>query len=99
MVIWTSRKSRTTRLETVQARSSQPGSAASANGSIMLSLRLVYGNERGIVLAVALMLLAILTLMGSAAIVTTRTDVKIAGNWNAHTRTYHAAEAGSSLFR
>lgn len=46
------------------------------------------------VLSVALMLLAILTLLGSAAIVSTRTDVKIAGNWNAHTRTFYAAEAG-----
>ena len=46
------------------------------------------------VLSVALMLLAILTLMGSAAIVSTRTDVKIASNWNAHTRTFYAAEAG-----
>ncbi len=54
----------------------------------------LYDNEKGMVLSVALMLLAILTLIGSAAVVTTRTDVKIAGNWQAHTRTFYAAEAG-----
>ncbi len=60
----------------------------------MLKLPPIYDNEKGMVLSVALMLLAILTLMGSAAIVSTRTGVKIAGNWNAHTRAFYAAEAG-----
>jgi len=46
------------------------------------------------ILSVALMVLAILTLMGSAAIVSTKTELKIAGNWTAHTRTFYAAEAG-----
>ncbi len=60
----------------------------------MIKLPPIYDNEKGMVLSVALMVLAILTLMGSAAIVATRTEVKIAGNWNAHTRTFYAAEAG-----
>ena len=60
----------------------------------MLKLPPLYDNEKGMVLSVALMLLAILTLLGSAAVVTTRTEVKLAGNWNAHTRTFYAAEAG-----
>jgi hypothetical protein len=60
----------------------------------VLKLPPIYDNEKGMVLSVALMVLAILTLMGSAAIVATRTEVKIAGNWNAHTRTFYAAEAG-----
>ncbi len=60
----------------------------------MIKLPPIYDNEKGMVLSVALMLLAILTLIGSAAIVSTRTEVKIAGNWNAHTRTFYAAEAG-----
>jgi len=60
----------------------------------VLKLPPLYDNEKGMILSVALMVLAILTLMGSAAIVATRTEVKIAGNWNAHTRTFYAAEAG-----
>jgi len=54
----------------------------------VIKLPPIYDNEKGMVLSVALMVLAILTLMGSAAIVATRTEVKIAGNWNAHTRTF-----------
>ncbi len=60
----------------------------------MLKLPPIYDNEKGMVLSVALMLLAILTLMGSAAIVSTRTGIKIAGNWKAHTKVFYAAEAG-----
>jgi hypothetical protein len=60
----------------------------------VIKLPPLYDNEKGVILSVALMVLAILTLAGSAAIVTTRTDLKLAGNWNAHTRTFYAAEAG-----
>ncbi len=60
----------------------------------MIKLPPIYDNEKGMVLSVALLLLAILTLMGSAATVSTRTDIRIAGNWNAQTRTFYAAEAG-----
>jgi len=60
----------------------------------VIKLPPIYDNEKGMVLSVALLLLAILTLLGSAAIVSTRTEVQLAGNWNAHTRTFYAAEAG-----
>jgi hypothetical protein len=60
----------------------------------VIKLPPIYDNEKGMVLSIALLFLAVLTLIGSAAIVSTKTEVKIAGNWNAHTRTFYAAEAG-----
>ncbi len=60
----------------------------------MIKLPPIYDNEKGMVLSVALMVLAILTLMGSAAIVSTRTGVKIAGNWKNQTKVFYLAEAG-----
>jgi len=64
--------------------------------SEMLSLRSVYGNEKGIVILVALMLLVILSVMGSAAVVFTRTDLKIAANYKNSTVAFNWAEAGVS---
>ena len=55
---------------------------------------LVGQNEKGVILSVALMLLAILTLIGSAAIVSTRSGLKVAANWKANTTVFYAAEAG-----
>jgi len=60
----------------------------------VLKLPPIYDNEKGMVLSVAMLLLAILTLIGTVVIVTTRPEVKTAGNWNAHTRAFYAAEAG-----
>jgi Tfp pilus assembly protein PilX len=54
----------------------------------VLKLPPIYDNEKGIVLSVALLLLAVLTLIGSVVIVTTRPEVKTAGNWNAHIRAF-----------
>jgi len=59
-----------------------------------MKLRSVCGNEKGVILSVALMLLAILTLMGSAAIVSSRSGLKIATNWKSNTTVFYAAEAG-----
>jgi len=61
----------------------------------VLRLPPIYDNEKGMVLSVALMLLAILTLLGSAAIVSTGTDVKIAGNWKNQAKVFYLAEAGA----
>ncbi len=65
----------------------------------MLSLRSVYGNEKGMVLSVALMLLVILTVIGSAAVVVTRMDIKIAGNFKTGTKVLYLAEAGAEFAR
>ncbi len=62
--------------------------------SEMLSLRSVYRNEKGFVLPVALMLLAILSVMGSAAAFLTRTDLKITNNYKNITVAFQLAEAG-----
>ncbi len=59
-----------------------------------LSLRSVYGNEKGIVLPVALMLLAVLSVMGGAAVAITRTDLKIAKYYKSGTVAFALAEAG-----
>ena len=60
----------------------------------MFSLRSVYGNEKGIVLPVALVLLTLLTAMGGAAVVITKTDLKIGGNYRSSKRAFYIAEAG-----
>ncbi len=61
-----------------------------------LSQRSIYGNEKGIVLPVALMFLVILSVMGSAAVVFTRTDLKIAANYKNSAVAFNLAEAGVS---
>jgi len=62
--------------------------------TINLSLRSAYGNEKGIVLAVVLMFLAILAAMGSSAVVMTRAEIKVGGNDNSSKTSFYAAEAG-----
>jgi Tfp pilus assembly protein PilX len=51
-------------------------------------------NEDGMVTAVALLLLAVLTLLGTAAVVVTSTDLLIGGNYKASEQAFYAAEAG-----
>ncbi len=51
-------------------------------------------NEKGIVLLIALMVLVMLSLMGLAAILTSTTDVQIAGNETHSTQALYLAEAG-----
>jgi Tfp pilus assembly protein PilX len=53
-----------------------------------------YMNENGMVIAVALLLLAVLTLLGTAAVVVTSTDILIGGNYKASEQAFYAAEAG-----
>jgi len=59
-----------------------------------LSLRSACGNEKGIVLAVVLMFLAILAAMGSSAVVMTRADIKVSGNYNHNMQSFYTAESG-----
>jgi Tfp pilus assembly protein PilX len=53
-------------------------------------------NEKGIALLIALMVLIMLSLMGLAAILTSTTDVQIAGNEAHSTQALYLAEAGVS---
>jgi Tfp pilus assembly protein PilX len=51
-------------------------------------------NNSGMVTAVALLLLAVLTLLGTAAVVVTSTDILIGGNYKVSEQAFYAAEAG-----
>lgn len=54
----------------------------------------VLSDNKGMVLAVTLMLTAVLTLLGTTAVMTTTTDLKIAGNYKEGVRALYNAEAG-----
>jgi len=54
----------------------------------------VFGNNKGMVLAVTLMLTAVLTLLGTTAVMTISTDLRIAGNYREGARAMYNAEAG-----
>ncbi len=60
----------------------------------MLRIRLDYGNETGLVLAVALVFLVVLGVMGSAAVIMTRGDLKLSGNYKNSETAFYVAEAG-----
>ena len=52
------------------------------------------GNEKGAVLVIALMLLAVLTVLGVAALNTTTTEIRISGNEKVYKQAFYTAEAG-----
>ena len=54
----------------------------------------VYLTERGFVLPLSLIFLAILSLLGSTAVVVTTTDLKIGGNYKTSIQSFYDAEAG-----
>jgi Tfp pilus assembly protein PilX len=56
-------------------------------------------NEKGMVLAVTLMLIAVLVLLGTTAVMTITTDLKIAGNYRSSTQAFYIAEAGLEAAR
>jgi len=60
----------------------------------MLRARLIYGNENGIVLVIALVFLAVLGLLGTTAVIVTTTDIKIGGNYKTSVQAFYDAEAG-----
>ena len=62
----------------------------------MSAMRLIYGNEKGMVLPVALIFLAIIALLGTTAVIVTTTDIKIGSNYRASEQAFYAAEAGVS---
>jgi hypothetical protein len=60
----------------------------------MSDMRLIYGNEKGMVLPLGLMFLAIIAILGTTAVVVTTTDLKIGSNYRASEQAFYAAEAG-----
>jgi len=64
-----------------------------------LSLRSACGNEKGIVLAVVLMFLAILAAMGSFTVVMTRAEIKTGDNYKNTEYAFFLAQAGAEHAR
>ena len=60
----------------------------------LASLHSIYSNENGIILAVSLMFLTILGVIGSAAYVISKTDIKITGNYKAETKVFVSSGSG-----
>lgn len=59
-----------------------------------MNIKIKIKDESGVALVVALLIMVILTILGTAAIMTSTTDVKIAGNFKKSTNAFYAAEAG-----
>jgi Tfp pilus assembly protein PilX len=71
-------------------------------GEIFLSVLNIWSarmDENGMVTAVALLLMAVLTLLGTAAVVVTSTDILIGGNYKVSEQAFYAAEAGAEEAR
>lgn len=66
------------------------------NNSSGLSLGGLLGDESGVVLAIALMIMGIMAVTGAAIISTSTTDVKVAGNVTRSMQALNTAEAGMS---
>ena len=62
----------------------------------MPAIRMIYNNEKGMVLPLGLMFLAIITILGTTAVIITTTDLKIGSNYRASEQAFYAAEAGIS---
>ncbi|MCJ7616312.1 MAG: pilus assembly PilX N-terminal domain-containing protein [Desulfobacterales bacterium] len=60
----------------------------------MQVIRMTYNNEKGFVLPVGLMFLAILALLGTTAVIITTTDLKIGTNYKLSEQAFYLAEAG-----
>ncbi|MDO9567537.1 MAG: pilus assembly PilX N-terminal domain-containing protein [Candidatus Desulfaltia sp.] len=60
----------------------------------MSDIRLIHKNEKGMVLPLGLMFLAIIAILGTTAVIVTTTDLKIGSNYRASEQAFYAAEAG-----
>ncbi len=58
------------------------------------SRRLPIGNDKGMVMAIILMLVAVLVILGTTGILTVTTDMKISSNFRENARALYDAEAG-----
>ncbi len=54
----------------------------------------IASNEKGMVLVLALLLISVLALLGSTAVMTTTTDLKISANYKMSNQAFYVAEAG-----
>ena len=59
-----------------------------------LSLNVIHGHDKGLVLIAALALIAILAIVSTAAVYTTTTDIRISGNYKTSVQAFYLAEAG-----
>ncbi len=57
---------------------------------------LIHKNEKGMVLPLGLMFLAIIAILGTTAVIITTTDLKIGTNYKLSQQAFYAAEAGTS---
>ena len=55
---------------------------------------LIHNNEKGMVLPLGLMFLAIIAILGTTAVIVTTTDLKIGSNYRASVQAFYIAEAG-----
>ncbi|HUV49431.1 MAG TPA: pilus assembly PilX N-terminal domain-containing protein [Anaerolineae bacterium] len=55
---------------------------------------LIYKNEKGMVLPLGLMFLAIIAILGTTAVIVTTTDLKIGSNYRASEQAFYDADAG-----
>ena len=60
----------------------------------MSDMLLIYKNEKGMVLPLGLMFLAIITILGTTAVILTTTDLKIGSNYRASEQAFYDADAG-----
>jgi hypothetical protein len=58
------------------------------------SRRLPIGNNKGMVMAIILMLVAVLVILGTTGVLTVTTDMKISSNYRENARALYNAEAG-----
>ena len=56
---------------------------------------LIHRNEKGMVLPLGLMFLAIIAIMGTTTVVVTTTDLKVGSNYRSSVQAFYDAEAGS----
>jgi hypothetical protein len=57
---------------------------------------MILSNEKGMVLPLGLMFLAIIAILGTTAVIITTTDLKIGTNYKLSQQAFYAAEAGTS---
>ncbi len=60
----------------------------------MPAIRMIYNNEKGFILPLGLIFLAIIALLGTTAVMVTTTDLKIGTNYKTAKQAFYAAEAG-----
>ena len=61
----------------------------------MPAISMLYNNEKGFVLPLGLMFLAIIAILGTTAVIVTTTDIKIGGNYKTSVQAFYDADAGS----